>query len=206
MAQSFTFLGNGSKLSTDVVSVTIEGKTYDLHRQHVIAVQSGDAEQMGFPLTELLQQPLVRASDSAQNLGVDGSATAQDFEYIVPADKGLLLEEVRLLIRKTGSAFDAVTFAGLAALANGLQLRVLSSGGVEQENLLIDEAKDFGDLLRHCDGYAQPLPGVATMSVRTSRAGAAMFVDAGQKVRATVRDNLSTLDEFRVTLIGRLMP
>lgn len=197
MAQNFAILGNGRKLSTDRVSKSIGGNTHEVDRQHVVVVQPEDASQVGYPAAQLADVPLLNGGSA--NLGVNGSVTPQLFEHVVAADDELLVDQVALVIRDDGTTFSIDKFGGLSTLANGLLLQVLDASDVVKSNLLVDTVRDFGELLRVADEYTAPFAASARIVLRCARGGAPMYLPAGYKLRATVRDDLSGLTSFTIT-------
>ena len=54
MAESFVSTGTGPKLASDAISIDLDGKSHSVHRQHVIAVQPEDGEQIGHDAGQVL--------------------------------------------------------------------------------------------------------------------------------------------------------
>lgn len=201
MAKTFMVLGNGRKLSTDRVTETVGSNQHDVDRQHMIAVQPEDASQIGFASSQLVDAELV-SSGSAQ-MAIDGTTPAT-FEYVVPTGKGMIVDEVVVYVYDAGATVTPAKFGDLAALGNGITLAVLDDSDVEQCDLVVDQVKKFGDLLRVAR-LEMPFVDAAQFTIDCARGGAPMYLPAGYSITAVVSDNLTGVDDLRITVRGRLI-
>jgi hypothetical protein len=204
MAQDYLQLADRTKLGTDNRTVTLDGKSHTIAAQQLVAVPGNALAALGLAVGEILLEQL--KNGAAVDANVDGSSAAAKFEYRVPADQVLLLEELVLVVRDTG-AWTGGGFGALAALTNGLKLEVIDVDGNTVKRSLVP-----GTVVKTTAAIAA-VPGAdATMLLAdTLRArlpagvgGWPIVVTAQQYVRLTVADNLTGLDGMLASIRGRL--
>lgn len=145
---------------------------------------------------------------SSVEMNVNGSVTAVDFDYTVPA--GLYLELYKMTMMMTDGEIRWGDFAGLGtALTNGIEIQVLDS----DENLLLDVTNSEDIKANEDLGFL-----AGTDAIRAGSAGdtayiADMVVAVGQHpmvlapgsiVRAKVQDDLTGVSYLRTSIHGRL--
>lgn len=147
---------------------------------------------------------LVQDGDTNTDLSVDGSSTPVNFDYLIPDDESFLLS--RLLFRLEDTAIAMTKFGGIAALTNGITIKIL---GTDLDNTKFDAFN--GATIKKNDDFAliageSILLGAGTdaFMVRYTllKSGALMRIDGGERVRIVVADNLTGITEFHVTVQG----
>jgi hypothetical protein len=209
MAESFVSTGTGPKLASDAISIDLDGKSHSVHRQHVIAVQPEDGEQIGHDAGQVLAVSLKDTDGTGSaEMNVDGSGTAVKFDYVVAADSSLVVDEIVVWLRDAGATFTAIKFGDLAALTTGITIAVYDDAATPAlVATWFATLKDFGDLLAlgfEFEPAAQLVADCARFRFKLERAGGRPVIPAGYRIRATVADNLTGLDELRVGIVGRL--
>jgi hypothetical protein len=207
MSQDFIQLADRTKLGSDSKSISLgtPAVAHILDRQQLVSVPGTVPAQQAIALGEAILEYL--GGVGAPDANVDGSGAPITKSYVVAADKALVLDEITLMIRDTGT-FNGSTFGAIAGpLANGIKLEVLDTDGNTSLKSFIPNAsaKKNADLAA--------IPGAElvqifadTLQVRipTRFEGWPLLVAAGQYVRLTVRDNLTGLDGFQASIRGRL--
>ena len=148
-------------------------------------------------------------SAGSNDMNVNGSITPVVFEYVIPVGKDAWIERINMSAHNANITPD--TFLGLAALANGLEIKAYD----DQDNLLLDfcdgepitDVTDLAnlagiDVLIDSQGAAQD--GFAVRWT-LSKAGESLFMRSGSKIRVTVNDDLSTVPHFKMMLQGILV-
>lgn len=206
MSQDAMLLANAKRLSTDLRTVTIAGKAVDVHLQKVLVMPSADGSDLGSAPSGMLDVRLLDSGGTLDGCNVDGSVTPQLRYYQVPANVVAVIEEVHLILRD--SAFIASTSFGAAtALANGVELRMTEQDGTTQlyDFLAGGTWKANREIVHLADSVSFPFTDtmVAIFKLRRGdRTGVALA--ATQRVQLRIRDNLTSLDEFRVAIRGRV--
>jgi len=135
-------------------------------------------------------------------LNFDGSTTPVDYIYTIPAGKRLILERILFYI-DDATAFTPVTFGGLSALTNGVDVTL---AGVTLVNWKTNE-----DVVNTCHdfiGYSNLGKTTSSGHGRWTMArsfGSPMRLNAGETVVFTVNDDLTGLEHFSVKLHGYLV-
>lgn len=151
--------------------------------------------------------PIINPEEALyDNLGpgnVDGSVTAASLDFIVPAGKRAIVQNVNIVVR---CAADPVPdgFGNLAALTNGVTIQFL-----ETSLALKLDPLDGGAIQRNEDwaslGGAQTVFDVTTdMVVVEWFLATPIALAAAQRLRVQVRDDLTALEGFAVTVVGYL--
>lgn len=138
------------------------------------------------------------------DLAVDGSTTDQTFDYIVPAGKKAVIQKITVGVRcATAPVGDG--FGDLAELEDGLLLEFLDT----DLSVLLDLAGGVPVALN--EGWAMlagsdvDIDSVLFQVRATITLPAPVELEAAQRFRVTVQDDLSGLDEFRIQLRGYLV-
>ncbi len=155
------------------------------------------------PVSSLSTNYLKNAGSAAMN--VNGSVTPVVFEYVVSSSFYFGLAEINLVI--SDAAITPVKFGGITALSNGITWQV-----VDASNTLLYDFCPGGNIKQNAEfgnigGTTIVLTGGAdqiSVTWRTSTAGISAILQAGWKVRVTVRDNLTGLDYFQASVTGVL--
>ena len=142
-------------------------------------------------------------------MAVNGSATAVNFDYTVPAGKRFLLHFVNMLV--IDGAAEAAGFGGLSPLTTGLSLVVV---GVNGDTLFdftgeatIKRTVHFGAFAgaeRTLDDKGAG-DDVITLHLNLEQGSQVLDMPPGSTIRCTVNDDLSALTEFRMTVQGSLV-
>lgn len=155
----------------------------------------------GVPAGDVVVAPLRANGEPAGSsaMNVDGSTTPA--YYWIAGDGGKLTTIRRLSIVLTDAAILEGGFGGLAALANGLALEVLATDGA---TALVDLTGGLG-LKSHADllalGADLRFVGSTMVAVAWDLAAPVELV-AGQRLRATVRDDLTGLTRATIVAAG----
>lgn len=177
----------------DATRVTLAGSTpVAAYREHVRAIDGVAAgEQLGAYL---------RASgldNGSIDLNIDGT-TSKLFWLTAAADKFTTIRRVSIVLGDTAILEDG--FGGLAELAVGLALEVTDSAGVALFDLTGGAGvKSHADLL----AFGADLRFVGSTKVAAAWTLASpLELAAGQRFRATVRDDLTGLTRARIFVAG----
>jgi len=196
-------MGNGVEVATDKVTIQLpvngNPKSFNVHRQQVVIAAAAAAEVGGYDVTTLLNAGL-SAVGPGEAMNVNGSVTPVVFSYTVAAGKGLLLDDVTLSLQDAG-VWGGVGFAAGAALAVGLTLRVVDAGA--NVKATFGTFKSNAELARY-GAFEQRWVDTAIVRFAAAR-GAPMYVPAGYAVQAVVSDNLTTIEDVRANIRGRLL-
>ncbi len=144
---------------------------------------------------------------SSAEMNINGSTVPQVFEYVIPAGKFAWLQ--RINISGHNEAITPELFIGLSALGVGLKFEALD----ELDNVLI-EFTDGLNIKKNVDFNS--LAGVDStidvngagqqdgFSVRwtMAKAGEALFMRAGYKLRVTIADDLRSINQLRMMVQG----
>lgn len=180
---------NGQRI--DATRITLGG--VPAWREHTKAIA-------GVPAGSLVAAPLRLNGEVAgsPDLNVDGSATPALF-WIAGAT-ALLTTIARVSILLADAAIVEAGFGGLAALTNGLALDVTDDAGAALVDLTGGLAlKSHADLLAL--GADLRFIGATMVAVAWDLATPVELV-AGQRLRATVRDNLTGLTRATIVAAG----
>lgn len=144
------------------------------------------------------------------NAGVDGSATAQDFQLTPTATQIMHVHRLLFFIEDSGN-FASGGFGALAALTTGLQLIVEDATGTIKDLWGSQTIKTNGQLSRHLTDVVRHTwasgdeIAVGKMELGgEGRGGSILQLDgtAGQKLTLKVADNLSGLVALNVAVEG----
>lgn len=148
---------------------------------------------------------------TSPEMNIDGSVTPVNFDYVVPAGKVLWVERVNFVVINESMVADS--FFGIADLANGLSIKVLSASDDVlidfYDGLTIKTMVDFCNLAGADAGNFVNENAIAhdTANVRwtIAKAGEPMMLTAGEKFRITVSDDISDIERFRAMVQGVLV-
>lgn len=147
---------------------------------------------------------------STSDMRVDGSSVVKKFQYVVPTDKLLYLDNVEIVLGDTG--YDPDKFGGLTALTNGCKLEIYDTDGTTVLLDMLAEPIKQNYEFTHFGGVSiNVVPGAVIDLISVSAHmhetyGADLLLEAGQIVQFTVQDDLDTgLDFFEATIGGRLV-
>jgi len=141
----------------------------------------------------------------SDNLGVNGATADSVFYYEVPAGKVAVIGRL-ILYMSDGTAFDEGKFGGITGpLTNGL---LIEAAGVTLDNWT--ENEDINEAMYDCESAGvifgketQVLHGRWTFGKAHSDFGG-IRLEAGERFQATVRDDLSGLVHFGLTIQGQV--
>jgi hypothetical protein len=144
-------------------------------------------------------------STASINLNVDGSTTEQIYRYSAPSAFSFLPKDIRFIITGSGN-FTADRFGNLSAITNGVTFSFRN-----QDGTLIADPLGGESIKTNADFYllagSSPLAETfVAVSFNILTVGAALYMPPNSYVEVRVRDNLSTLGSFRVSVNGLLMP
>lgn len=147
---------------------------------------------------------------STSDMRVDGSSVVKKFQYVVPTDKLLYLDNVEIVL--LDASIDPALFGGLAALTNGCKLEIYDTNGTTVLlDMLAESVKSVYEF-SHLGGVTINFVSFLTNDMVSVSAhmhetyGADLLLEAGQIVQFTVQDNLATgLVAFEATIGGRLV-
>lgn len=136
------------------------------------------------------------------NMNVNGSVTAQNFTY-TPATN-FIVTEIVLFLWDNGTT-SPTSFGAITALTNGLQCKIRSQG----TEYTICNMQNNIDVINYFPTFALITPTSGFMETADLYRGS-MRIGPGinlstattDYVRFTVRDNLTTLDHLRATVMG----
>lgn len=151
------------------------------------------------------------ASGEDYDMDTDSDQTVSVFEYQVPASYTFKLWRVNFEI--VGTGMRMLYFGNTTGpLTNGCLFQIMDSDGATElldftNGLTIASNADFA-LLAGVDSIIQPAAGEDIMPVRftVAKAGAPMLLTAGQRIRWTVRDDISSNAVFRTMVQGTISP
>lgn len=137
---------------------------------------------------------------SGSDMTVDGSSTP--VIYMVTASEHGMTVGRMMMFMESSTAMSSEKFGDLTALTNGVQIKV--------NGALIDNWQDNIDLVTtfyDAEGYPTLGKEVRTMAARWTFTNArgnisGIQIDSGSNFSATIRDDLSGLDHFRMKLQG----
>ncbi len=141
-----------------------------------------------------------------ENMDPDASAADAVYEYVVPPGPSARLARLNMAIVDPTPRLDQ--FGGQAALGNGVLMQVIDGDGNELIDLTGGRPIQTNAEFLYLAGVDMELiqtAGAGVVKVRASlfKAGANMFMLPGERIRFTIRDNLSTLGtEFRCMVQG----
>lgn len=139
--------------------------------------------------------------DDLGDMSVNGAVTPQSFDYVVPAGKRAIVQQVNFVIRCSSDPV-ADGFGNGAALTNGVTIQFLDTGLVLKKDPLdgsvIQRNEDWAGL-----GGAQTVLDVTgDMVVVEWFLPTPIALAAAQRLRVQVRDDLSGLEDFRAKIMG----
>lgn len=149
--------------------------------------------------------PIVKPGEALYDdlgaMNVNGAVTPQTFDYVVPAGKRAVIQQVNLVLR-CGSDPVADGFGNLAALTNGVQLQLLETSLAPlldpMDGIPARRNEDWAQL----GGSQTILDVTADMVVVEWFLPVPISLDAAQRLRVTVRDDLTGLEDFRCKVMG----
>jgi hypothetical protein len=143
------------------------------------------------------------------DMSVNGSITAVSYKYTVPAGKTFLLHRMNLVIIDGGA--EAAGFGGLAALTNGVLLRVLDKDGavkkVLNDGLPLKRHSHFGLLAGIDVSIDAQGSGDDTVLIRFTleKAVAPLRLTKGESIEVLIQDDLLAITEFYCMAQGGLV-
>ncbi len=155
-----------------------------------------------------------RITNGTVDMAVNGSITPQYFS-LRAADPGIPVEiDITRIIFKclTATAVDAEKFGDLAALINGIVLRVVDDSGPYYNVFNAKTNLDLAGMMYDLTFYEaiNPTQGVDGFVGRLTFAGqnkigVTIRVGTGQDLQMIIQDNLSGLDLFELTVEGHVV-
>jgi hypothetical protein len=155
-----------------------------------------------------------RITNGTVDMAVNGSVTPQYFS-LRAADPGIPVEiDITRIIFKclTATAVDAEKFGDLAALINGIVLRVVDDSGPYYNVFNAKTNLDLAGMMYDLTFYEaiNPTQGVDGFVGRLTFAGqnkigVTIRVGTGQDLQMIIQDNLSGLDLFELTVEGHVV-
>ena len=150
----------------------------------------------------------MRESGGSEEMAVNGSVTAVEFEF-ENTDPLLKAVIARTLWNIVDASPTAIKFGGITALTNGLLVELVNPADVVVFDFLdgvpIKQNAQFGNL-GGVDWNLTAGAGTGAVTVRWSlfKTGREILVPPGFKIRLTVQDDLSALDSMMVSVQGYL--
>ena len=138
-------------------------------------------------------------SSTATEFSVDGPTAPEDYLY---------LERILIFVQDTG-VFDAEGWANMGTLTNGIDLKVVNAADETLVQLTPAPIKSSGDLAALCHDvvFADYGTGENYATARwtfTKFTPDGLVLNAGEKLVATLHDNMSSLTKQRMTVQGYL--
>ena len=179
-----------------------------------ILTSSSTSSSKGKTATELTFKKQFRGflvnSAGGDSLAVDGSTTPVEFSLTQQVGKVLFITNIRIVLHSTYMELQTNDFRrfGTAAVApgltNGILLYVEQSG--VQTNLFIDPIQTIGDFMDYADDFTNFVNAISSQSDFLSfdfnfDTPVVLVPGSTDKIEMVVRDNLTSIDLFRV--IGR---
>lgn len=167
-------------------------------------------QQLPIPPENMIYELL--SNGATTNMNVDGSVTPVEFEYECPDNNVAFLH--RNTLHMVDGGIIPTTFAGVSALANGVEIQIIDSDGT---TILLDYTKgrtmttntDFA-LLAGPDFpvLAGTGNGDDVMSIRwtLSKAGGPLLLTEGQIFRVTINDDISGITHMHWMMQGAVFP
>jgi len=163
-----------------------------------------DSAAVVVPQTDLIYRvvSLQRTSDNQKAMNVDGSTTTQHFDFVPGSGETWYIEEITIFIIDQGPT-TATNFGAISALTNGCILLITSSG---IDYTIFNDLKNNTDFLLYFGNYPYVTPVVGFMEQSDTYKGTLQFnypaqiSGTGDKVRFSVRDNLSSIDNFQMSV------
>ena len=158
------------------------------------------------PSSNVIYIPEFVRNGSNRSMDVNGSGTAQEFEWVVPASETWYLSALVFMIIDNGS-MDRTDFGSISGgIDDGLLIEIRTQG----TTYTYANLEDNTDII-HAFPYAQKTPdgvgeeGLGFMDEDDMYHALAKFkvpitLVTGDFVRVTVRDNLTGLDELTLSL------
>jgi len=134
---------------------------------------------------------------ASREMSVDGSTPA-NFDITVPAGEVWLFYRSFIFLEHGAVALDPAKFGTLTALGNGVQFGILPVGGsfLEYENWTTNH-----EVVMTCYDHQNGLKGAGTLFLRWTQerdVGNPILLNAGDKVRGIVRDNIAAVDSLEI--------
>lgn len=192
MSRSNLLVSGDRRLATDTRSRTVGAVVYDEHFQHVIPTPLG--------ATPVLLSAFVGGDEP--DLNVDGSTDAVEKDLAPASDAIYRVSQVALILA-CSAAIEMTKFGDLAALTNGLKVEWRNADGVVADLLAGQPAKTLNDLAAVFDvgvaelGTSHTIRALLQLPVPMRLDGG-----AGELLRVTVQDDLSSLVRFRCHALG----
>lgn len=169
-----------------------------------VTVQSGSVNPV-VPADKIIYVPEILMNGSNASMNVDGSSVNVEFEWAVPASETWYVDQMKLIIIDAGST-DKDDFGAIAGgITNGLLIEVKANGSVytyANVKTNIEIAHHFdGDLVSQGeDGTGFLDEDDLYLGIRTFNPPFTLTGSTGDFVKATVRDNLTALDELCISI------
>ena len=156
-----------------------------------------------FPANQLYK---LLKDGSTSDMSVNGSVTAVSYQYLVPTDKIVFIEEINILVIDGGIV--PTKFGGITALTNGVLVRAVDADLTTvledfTEDLPIKKNADWS-LLAGSDRETTAVAGDDTEEVSWSIASESgpLLLTEGQCFEFLIQDNLEAITEMEVMIEG----
>lgn len=136
---------------------------------------------------------------------VNGSSTPVDFFYTVPAGDTVDIERLIIYVKDFGT-FDADLYGNGAVLTNGIDVKVVRSGGAEEDLLDGLPVKTNAEWMALAHDFIYNNIGtgdnVATVRWTFGKSGVPLRLEAGDRFVVTINDDLTVLTGHRFQIQG----
>ena len=156
---------------------------------------------------DVIVKKMTRASDGRENMNVDGSVTAQAFEFRAADGKIAVVRSVMFYVKDDGQ-FTADGFGALSGLSAGVEISVRDAG----EQVILDithgtPIKTNAGWSRlsfdtRLDAYGSGANYVSNRMEFVRFTDGGFYISGGEYLEVAVRDDLSGLTEFYATVQG----
>ncbi len=195
MSQDNLLISGERRLATEKRTRSVDGVPNDEHYQHFVPTAIG-------AVPKLLSAYL--GTSASPDLNVNGSSTPVAKDLTPGAAEIYRVNRVVLLIATTGSIL-MTSFGDVAALTNGCKLEWRNAAGVIVDLLGGLPLKTLNDLAALFDvGIAELGASHTIRAVLDLPTPVRLDGGAGEFLRTTVQDNLTTLVRFRALALGSI--
>jgi hypothetical protein len=143
---------------------------------------------------------------STRDMAVDGSTTAVEYAYTVPAGNVLMATMVNIDIEDGTNAFDPEKFGAIGGgLSNGVEISITPSGESKQVIELIKTNRELGTLFYDLVGFFKKDGDyIGRWSLARDVGCKGYYLDEGDKFSVLIQDDLSGMDYLSFKLKGLL--
>ncbi len=138
------------------------------------------------------------------NLNVNGSITPVSFRYTCPDTTNVVL--VRMNIQMDDNAITYAKFGGIAALSNGVLIRICDREGKVNVDLLDGQTVKTNLNLAWLAGFDVLTDTAVLVRWTLERAGKQLLLRPGDFIELVVQDNLSSITAFSIMIQGYNYP